>query len=182
MKQLTDQQTEFRRDIALFEKQAKNRDMSRSLPLVHHFAHDVYGRELHIPKNCRLTGKIHRHSCINVILKGRITVVTEEGEVMVKAPQVIISPPGTKRGGFAHEDTIWMTFHHTEQTDPAKVEDEVIAESFYALENEPAPVYPPAGLNYIEQQTLKHLLEKQKQGTLLTSPSTQEYHNPQWDV
>ena len=40
------------------------------LPTKHYFAHGTYTRELFLPKGTVLTGKIHRHSCINIIAKG----------------------------------------------------------------------------------------------------------------
>ncbi|PHR58721.1 MAG: hypothetical protein COA47_09960 [Robiginitomaculum sp.] len=57
-----------------------------------------------------------------------------------------------------------MTFHHTEQTNHELIEQEVIAKSYYDYENEPDPVFPPAGLNKIEEETLQHLLAKKRRG------------------
>ncbi len=80
----------------------------------HHFAAGMYAREILIPAGCTLTGKIHRHEHINVISKGDISVLTENGIERIQAPATIISKPGTKRVGYAHEDTIWTTFHPNE--------------------------------------------------------------------
>lgn len=132
----------------------------------HHFAHGVYARELFIPKGCTLTGKIHRYSCINVILKGKILVGTESGSERVEGPTVVISPPGVKRMGYAITDTIWITFHHSEQTDPQKVEDEVIAKDYIELENSTPPKYKPMGLTPTEQIVLYGLLAKQSRSAI----------------
>lgn len=157
---------EFREDIQNMEKSFESSPDVKKINLdanvKHHLAHGVYCRELLIPKGCTLTGKIHRHSCLNVILKGDITVKTESGSRRFKAGDILVSPPGTKRAGYAHLDTVWLTFHHTEQLDPDLIEKEVIAESYYAFENEPDPVFPPAGLNKIEELTLSHLLAKKR--------------------
>lgn len=157
---------EFRSTIEDLEKSfEKSPDVIKvEIDTQHHYAHGVYSREVLIPKGCTLTGKIHRHSCINVITKGKITVETENGQKLITAPAVLISPPGTKRAGYAHSDTIWMTFHHTEQTNHELIEQEVIAKSYYDYENEPDPVFPPAGLNKIEEETLQHLLAKKRRG------------------
>jgi len=100
------------------------------LPVKHYFARKAYVRELHIPKDTVLTGKIHKHSCINILLKGEMSVLTEHGVDRVKAPYIFSSPAGVKRVGFAHEDSIWVTAHGVESTSPDSVEDELIAKSF----------------------------------------------------
>lgn len=104
---------------------------SNSMPLVHKFAEGVYVREISIPKGYVLTGKIHKHSHPNFLMKGEVIVVTESGgQEHLKAPLSIISQPGTKRAILALEDTVWITVHATNETDLEKIEDYVIAKSF----------------------------------------------------
>lgn len=81
----------------------------QAMECLHHFAPGIYVRELHIPAGTTLTGAIHKHRHINIVSKGRIEVATENGTTTITAPCVFVSPPGTKRVGFAHEDTIWIT-------------------------------------------------------------------------
>lgn len=100
------------------------------MPLRHFFAKGLYARELTIPKNCVLTGAIHKHQHVNVIVKGDITVATEHGLKRIQAPYVMISEPGTKRAGFAHEDTIWITVHAAEATTPEAAELELVTNDF----------------------------------------------------
>lgn len=100
------------------------------LPVKHHFSRGVYARELFIPKGTVLVGKIHKYSQINIVSKGDISVLTEDGVKRVKAGDTIVSSPGIKRAGFAHEDTIWTTIHGTHETDLERLEDELIAASF----------------------------------------------------
>lgn len=100
------------------------------LPVKHHFSRGVYARELFIPKGTVLVGKIHKFSQINIVSKGDISVLTEDGIKRVKSGTTIVSPPGVKRAGYAHEDTIWTTIHGTQETDLDKLEDELIAASF----------------------------------------------------
>ena len=92
-------------------------------PIKHYFAQGLYAREIFIPKDHFLTGRVHKFSHINVISKGDITVLTDDGMKRIQAPCTIISKPGTKRAGYTHEDTIWTTFHATPETDTEKVED-----------------------------------------------------------
>ena len=96
----------------------------------HHFAPGVYARELFIPKGSILTGKIHKTEHLNIVSQGVIAVATEEGQKLIKAPCTFVSKPGTKRAGYALEDTTWTTIHVTEETDLEKIEDQVIAKDY----------------------------------------------------
>jgi len=99
------------------------------LRVEHHFSEGVYGRELFIPKGTTLTGKIHKHTNMNVMLKGDMSVLTEDGIKRVQAGFMCISPPGTKRVAYAHEDSVWLTIHGTDETDIEKIEHKFIAQT-----------------------------------------------------
>ncbi len=100
------------------------------MPVTHRFSRGVYARELFIPKGTVLTGRIHKYSQINILLRGDISVLTEDGIKRIQAPFVIESPPGAKRAAFAHEDTVWMTICGTQTTDTDVLEDELTSRSY----------------------------------------------------
>lgn len=77
----------------------------------HHFAHGLYAREIFIPKGVVLTGQIHKCEHLNIISKGDISVLTEDGVKRITGHFTMASRPGTKRVGYTHEDTIWTTIH-----------------------------------------------------------------------
>ena len=93
----------------------------------HYFAPGVYARELLIPQGATLTGKIHKTKHLNIVSKGKIMVASLDGQKIIEAPYVFVSEPGTKRAGYALEDTVWVTIHVTEETDVENIEEEVIA-------------------------------------------------------
>ena len=97
------------------------------LPVKHYFAPNVYARELFIPKGTLLTGKIHKYAQLNILSKGDMSVLTDEGVVRVQAPFTIVSPPGTKRIALAHEDCVWTTVLGTDETDPDVIEQKFTA-------------------------------------------------------
>ena len=107
--------------------------------VTHHFAPGIYMRELFIPKGAILTGKIHRYAHLNIMPMGDISVLTEHGVKRLKGPCVIQSSAGIKRAGFAHEDTIWITVHHTFRTRLEHIEEELIAPSFDELDVDVQP-------------------------------------------
>lgn len=104
------------------------------MPPVHTFAQGIYAREITIPKGTLLTGKIHKTEHINIVSKGDISVLTEDGIKRIKAPFIMVARPGTKRVGFAHEDTVWTTIHATNETDLEKLETELIAKTHDEVE------------------------------------------------
>jgi hypothetical protein len=108
-------------------------DMMREIPQLdipvrHFFSPGVYAREIQIPKGAIVTGKIHKFSQLNILSKGEMSVMTEDGVKRVQAPFTIVSPPGTKRIAYAHEDCVWTTIHGTEETDLDKIEQHFIAQ------------------------------------------------------
>lgn len=103
----------------------------------HYFAHGTYTRVLHIPKGACVTGKIHRHSCINIMPKGKMRVVTDEGENDIEAPFIGVSGAGVKKAVYALEDTIWVNVHPWDgEADLEQIEAEVIVPSFEMLDSE----------------------------------------------
>lgn len=104
-------------------------------PLKHSFSQGIYVREIFIPKDTIIVGKIHKHEHPNFLMSGEVSVFTENNGVeRLKAPLSMISPPGTKRIVYAHEDSVWITVHKTKHTDLEKIEKEIIAEDFSEYE------------------------------------------------
>jgi len=104
------------------------------IPVKHYFADGFYAREMRMPKNCTVVGKIHKSEHICIISKGCVDVVSKEKTEKLTAPYTYISKPGAKRAIYAHSETVWTTVHMSEETDVEKLEDELIAESFQQLE------------------------------------------------
>jgi hypothetical protein len=117
-----------------------------SLKLTHHFTSvndkykcGLYARELFIPKGSVIIGKIHKQHHLNIVLKGKISVVTETGKKYFEAPCIFDALPGSQKVGYAEEDTIWVNIHLTEHLGEdmlEAIEAEVIAHSYEALENQ----------------------------------------------
>ena len=114
-------------------------------PLVHSFGDGLYVREIFIPAGMVGTTKIHKKAHPYFILKGKVTVVTEEGSIDIEAPFHGITKAGTKRAIYAHKDTIWVTVHATKETDLDKIEEEIIAKSFSEIPEIDDPVRPKIG-------------------------------------
>ena len=120
---------------------------SEHCPLKHSFVDGAYVREIFMPKGALIVSKIHRITHPYFILKGDVTILTENGEVRIKAPFHGITPTGTKRALYIHEDTVWVTVHVTKETDLEKIEEEVIAKNFNELGIEVDEIISPEESN-----------------------------------
>lgn len=98
---------------------------------IHSFVDGAYVRQMILPKNMFFVTMIHKKTHPFFILKGDVTVISEEGgRQRIKAPFHGITLAGTKRAIFTHKKTIWVTVHVTEKTDIEEIRKDVIAESF----------------------------------------------------
>lgn len=86
---------------------------------------DLYAREMTILKNTVLTGAVHRTRHLVTISKGDITVWSDGKKQRLRAPCTFESEPGVKRVGYAHEDTVFTTYHVTKETDPDRLIEEL---------------------------------------------------------
>ena len=92
----------------------------QEVPLEEYSSDGCYARMIFIKKDTALVGAIHTDEWINIVSRGKIRIVTEEGTRVIDAterPQVFISPAGVKRAGFVLEDTWWMSFRASDATD-----------------------------------------------------------------
>ncbi len=114
------------RDINELEKQLARLPQVK-FTVTHTFTPGLYIREIIMPSGSFLTSKIHKTEHPFVISMGQIKVWTEEaGVVIFGAPFMGVTKAGTRRVLYAIEDTIWTTFHPTNETDVGKIEREII--------------------------------------------------------
>ena len=114
-------------------KQIPGHGENDCLPLKHKFAEGMYVREIFIPKGMLVVGKIHKKSNPVFVMKGDISIFSEEGSRRFKGGEYVISQPGAKRVGYTHEDTTWVEVFATHETDLEKLEEELIVKSYNEL-------------------------------------------------
>jgi len=101
-------------------------DNKIELPLVHHINNGLYAREIFLPKDTLLTGKVHNFDHLSTLSKGEVSIYTsDDGLVRIKAPFTWHSKAGVKRLIYAHEDTVWTTYHVTSTIDVDALTDEL---------------------------------------------------------
>ena len=116
------------RDLALQQRIDEFQEWMLTLPqqdctVVNLFGGGVYARQVLIPKGTVAIGAIHLDEHINLVLQGDVTMLTVDGPKRIKAPMMFVAPPGSKKFGYANEDTIWVTVQPAISNDP----DEMVA-------------------------------------------------------
>lgn len=103
-------------------------------PLDEKYGCHTYARQIFMPKNMVLVGKLHKKAHLTFVLKGTVDVVSEAGgKQRITAPSTFVSPAGVKRVFYALEDTLLTTVHLTEnmgEENLGKIEDEVISPTY----------------------------------------------------
>lgn len=91
-------------------------------PVVHYFGPGIYIREVTIPAGVLAIGHAQRFEHMNVMLKGRVTMLNDNGTTTeLVAPMVFVGRPGRKIG-YVHEDMVWQNIYATTETDIEKLE------------------------------------------------------------
>lgn len=95
-------------------------------PVIHRFGRGVYIREASAPAGSYCIGHWHKTRCWNVFLKGRVTMLNENGTTSeLKAPMMFLSNPGRKCV-YVHEDMVWQNIFATNETDVEKLEEQLL--------------------------------------------------------
>jgi len=93
----------------------------------HHFSDGLYAKELVIPKGMRGTQHAHKYAHLSILAKGRVIVISDDGEKEYKAPVCIDMKAGVRHQVISLEDATWFCIHATEETDADKVDEVLIA-------------------------------------------------------
>lgn len=101
----------------------------QEMPLFHVFTPGLYTRSIFMPAGSFLTSRIHIFEHPFVISAGIVSVwCDEKGWEVLRASHIGVTKAGTRRILYIHEDTIWTTFHVTDETDPDKIVDSMSLE------------------------------------------------------
>tara|TARA_R110000787_G_scaffold207164_7_gene317267 strand:+ start:2370 stop:2975 length:606 start_codon:yes stop_codon:yes gene_type:complete len=131
---------DFRENISELEESIINAEggmtgelLHEANPVKHTFAGGCYIREIYNPANELIVTKIHKKEHPFFLMKGEMSILTENGIEHIKAPYQGITKPGTKRAIYTHEECIFITVHATENTTIEDVEEEVVCTKYEDL-------------------------------------------------
>lgn len=106
------------------------------IPVIHRYSDGIYAREITIPRDTFLTGRIYKDDHFDVMVSGDITVSSDEGTKRLTGFNLFQGKRGKKRAGYAHEDTRWITFCACPELPDDDYLDYLTVETFEALDND----------------------------------------------
>jgi hypothetical protein len=129
-KEFRDQITLAHEALEKNENAMKGEELHAYNPVKHTFTDNCYVREIFNPAGQLIVTKIHKKEHPFFLMKGKMSILTEDGVVELEAPHHGITKPGTKRIIYTHTDCVFITVHGTDKKTPEEVEEEVIAKNF----------------------------------------------------
>lgn len=116
----------FSNKIAAIVGELKTHEQTEC-PVTHRFAPGVYLREIFMPADTVVIGKIHKTEHFNILIKGACLIVHDDGRrEELRAPMTFVSKAGVQKVLYILEDMIWQTVHVTAEMDMEKLEAELI--------------------------------------------------------
>lgn len=94
--------------------------------LTHHFSSGVYAKETRIPAGIRLTQHKHDFDHMSILASGLVIVRANGYAESFSGPAVFNMPAGVSHEVEAVSDVVWFCVHATEQTDPEKIDHELV--------------------------------------------------------
>ncbi len=125
---------DHRRDVISLERtmlaELGDSNLAHRLPVQNWFANGMYARSLEIQAGVVLTGALHRFDHLSILLKGEMTITSPEGPKRIHAGDVFVTRAGSKKAGYAHIDSIFLTIERTDRTTEAEAMDELVTNDY----------------------------------------------------
>ena len=112
-------------------------EVKELFPLKQHIEGGLYTRELFMPKDSVIVSMIHKQQHPTFLLKGKVSYITDEGEIKtIKAPYTIFTQIGTQRVFYMHEDSELCCVYKTEAKTFEEAEADVYTDNYKELPKE----------------------------------------------
>ncbi|SEF19462.1 cupin domain-containing protein [Variovorax sp. NFACC27] len=98
------------------------------LGIVHHFGGGVYAKETHVKAGQVLVQHKHEHAHLSILAIGTVEMQVGGVRSVLAAPACITIEAGKHHGIRALTDVVWYCIHATDCTDPAAVDEVLIAD------------------------------------------------------
>lgn len=79
----------------------------------HFFGERLYVRQLEMKRGTMIAGRVHKYDHVFILVKGRLSIWSEEGRKTLTGPCTFECKAGVQRVGYAHDDVLCMTAHGT---------------------------------------------------------------------
>ncbi len=100
---------------------------AHGVDLVHHFASGVYAKETRIPAGVVMTQHVHPFDHLSILASGTVAVTVDDASMgAITGPACINILAGKVHSVTAITDAVWFCIHATDETDPEKVDAEIL--------------------------------------------------------
>lgn len=114
---------------------ALTEDSPDDIPTEHFHAPGLYGRHVTIPADSALVTKLHKTEHITIALKGTFTMYgVDETLKKVTSPAMWITPAGTKRAIYCHDEVIIANVHPANAETKDEAEAQIYAKGWDEFE------------------------------------------------
>ena len=94
-------------------------------PTKHYFAPHMCAREMTFEAGTICVGAMHRTAHLCTLAKGRLIFDTDDGPFEMVAPYTFMSEAGSQKAAYAPEESVFITYHVTDETDIDKLVEEI---------------------------------------------------------
>jgi hypothetical protein len=98
-------------------------------PVVHHFGPNLCIREVFMPKGTMAVGHKQKFKHMNVLLKGKVMMLNEDGSTKILEAPFIFEGQAGRKIGYVLEDMVWQNIYSTDLQDSNDVEEFFIEKS-----------------------------------------------------
>lgn len=110
-------------------------DSPDDVPTEHFHAPGLYGRHVTIPADSALVTNLHKTEHITIALKGTFTMFGVDGTLKkVVSPAMWITPAGTKRAIYCHDEVIIANVHPADAETKEEAEAQIYATGWEEFE------------------------------------------------
>jgi len=101
-------------------------NIDEMMGVVHHFADELYCKEIHVKAGHFICKHKHTYSHLSVLAKGKAVVTADGVQKVYTAPCVIEIKANVMHQVDAIEDSVWLCIHATDEKDASKVDDVIV--------------------------------------------------------
>lgn len=96
--------------------------------ITHHFGGGVYSKEVRLPAGYSMGKHTHSHDHLSILGSGTAVLVVDGTPRTITGPVCLTIQAGKVHEVYAVTDIVWFCTHATEETNPDKIDHELVKE------------------------------------------------------
>lgn len=121
------QSEELRGYMDWVEIQSFNSHEKAEIGMDHQLRDGLYMRTVRTPANSIVCGAKFKKFGVSMLVKGKVSILSEQGCALLEAPLVFPTPAGSRKIGFCHSETILSVIFSVKGESLDEIEDELFS-------------------------------------------------------